>query len=260
MSMMIRQDAQMDLFDINSFEGPTKYVAMDCEMVGVGPRGRRQQLGRVSIVNYYGHVLYDTCVKPREKVTNYRTHVSGLTREKIENGKDFKTAQKDVKNILKGKILIGHSLTNDLKVLHFHQQFRMYDTQKYAPFRTYNKGQLPGLKTLAFKIRNIDIQEGMHDSVEDARVAMRLFVFHRLELEKMNITFDKINHILKQMKKQGRIFDYIEKNSTLYCKITMNENYVSVKKASDLTKLLLKTKWVIPMDLLTRFTYSQHQN
>lgn len=36
-----------------------KIVALDCEMVGVGPSGYRSVLARVSIVNGQGDVLMD---------------------------------------------------------------------------------------------------------------------------------------------------------------------------------------------------------
>ena len=51
-----------------SFQGVTRVVGMDCEMVGVGTAGQESILARVSIVNHFGHVLYDKFVAPREKV------------------------------------------------------------------------------------------------------------------------------------------------------------------------------------------------
>jgi len=59
---------------------------MDCEMVGVGPEGKESVLARVSIVNYYGNVILDKFVLPREKVVDYRTHVSGITKEILKDG------------------------------------------------------------------------------------------------------------------------------------------------------------------------------
>ena len=55
----------------------TKHIAMDCEMVGIGRDGIDSYLARCSVVNRYGHVLYDEHVIPKEKVTDYRTWVSG---------------------------------------------------------------------------------------------------------------------------------------------------------------------------------------
>lgn len=60
---------------------------MDCEMVGVGPGGEESMLARVSIVNYFGKCVYDKYVKPTEKVTDYRTAVSGIRPADIKHGK-----------------------------------------------------------------------------------------------------------------------------------------------------------------------------
>lgn len=62
------------------------YVAIDCEMVGVGPEGSESTLARVSIVNYHGVIMLDRFVRPREKVTDYRTWVSGVREEDLTNG------------------------------------------------------------------------------------------------------------------------------------------------------------------------------
>lgn len=68
----------------------TRAVAMDCEMVGVGPEGEESMLARVSIVNYFGKCVYDKYVKPTEKVTDYRTAVSGIRPADIKNGEQLK--------------------------------------------------------------------------------------------------------------------------------------------------------------------------
>lgn len=59
---------------------------MDCEMVGVGPKGEDSILARVSIVNQFGKCVYDKYVKPTEKVTDYRTAVSGIRPQNINTG------------------------------------------------------------------------------------------------------------------------------------------------------------------------------
>lgn len=56
-------------------------------MVGVGPEGSESVLARVSIVNFHGAVVLDRFVRPREKVTDYRTWVSGVREEDLRSGK-----------------------------------------------------------------------------------------------------------------------------------------------------------------------------
>ena len=55
-----------------------RYLALDCEMVGVGPEGSESSLARVSLVNYYGAIILDEFVRQRERVVDYRTAVSGV--------------------------------------------------------------------------------------------------------------------------------------------------------------------------------------
>lgn len=71
-----------------------KYVAIDCEMVGVGEGGIASALARVSLVNYHGAVLLDTYVKPMERVTDYRTFVSGIEPKHLKDGKQEYTLKK----------------------------------------------------------------------------------------------------------------------------------------------------------------------
>lgn len=64
----------------------SQYVAIDCEMVGVGLSGWRSVLARCSIVNYDGETIYDAVVRPTERVTDFRTHVSGIRSSTIRDG------------------------------------------------------------------------------------------------------------------------------------------------------------------------------
>ncbi|XP_004922283.2 uncharacterized protein LOC101746969 [Bombyx mori] len=154
----------------------TKFIAMDCEMVGIGYDGNDHMLARVSLVNKFGDCIYDKFVKPREEVKDYRTIVSGIRKEDLINGEDFSIVQKEVADVIRGKILVGHSLKNDLNVLFLsHPKRNIRDTSKYKPFKKITKGSTPSLKRLAKEILSIDIQHGEHSSVEDARAAMQLY-------------------------------------------------------------------------------------
>lgn len=154
-----------------------KFIAMDCEMVGVGPNPDRESaLARISIVDYNGHQLYDSFVLPKEPVTDYRTHVSGITPQLLRSARTLELVQKDVVKLLDGRILVGHAIKNDLNALLLgHPKRDIRDTSKYPPFRAVSKGRSPGLKKLAQELLGIAIQSGQHSSVEDARATMLLF-------------------------------------------------------------------------------------
>jgi RNA exonuclease 4 len=65
---------------------PGKYIALDCEFVGVGPGGTESALARVSIVDFNGRVVLDTFVKTAERVVDYRTWVSGVREKDLTDG------------------------------------------------------------------------------------------------------------------------------------------------------------------------------
>ncbi|XP_034482842.1 RNA exonuclease 4 [Drosophila innubila] len=154
-----------------------RYLAMDCEMVGVGPNGQDAMLARVSIVNKVGEVMLDKHVKPRQPVTDYRTSVSGIRPHDIENGEDFKIVQEEVVKLLQGKILVGHALRNDLAVLGIkHPMAHIRDTSRYKPLcKVVSNGHTPSLKRLTMAVLGQEIQTGEHNSVEDARAAMSIY-------------------------------------------------------------------------------------
>ncbi len=154
-----------------------KYIAIDCEMVGVGPDPEKESaLARVSIVNYHGHQIYDSFVLPKEPVTDYRTFVSGITSQLLRSARTLEIVQADVAQLLDGRILVGHAIRKDLDMLLLgHPKRDIRDTSRYPPFRQYAAGRTPGLKKLAKEILGIDIQSGEHSSVEDARATMLLY-------------------------------------------------------------------------------------
>ncbi|KAH8360356.1 RNA exonuclease 4 [Drosophila serrata] len=153
------------------------YLAMDCEMVGVGHNGNDDMLARVSIVNRVGEVLLDKHVKPRLEVTDYRTSVSGIRPHDIANGEDFDVVQDEVVKLLHGRILVGHALRNDLAVLNIRHPFEhIRDTSRYKPLcKLVSNGHTPSLKRLTLAVLGQEIQTGEHNSVEDARAAMGIY-------------------------------------------------------------------------------------
>lgn len=78
---------------------PGKMVAVDCEMVGTGPKGRVSSLARCSIVNYNGDVLYDDYVLPPCHIVDYRTRWSGIRKCHMAKATPFKIARSQVRTL-----------------------------------------------------------------------------------------------------------------------------------------------------------------
>lgn len=118
-----------------------QYVSLDCEFVGVyDPESNHSEhsLARVSIVNLYGVTVLDTFVAQRERIGDWRTWVSGVRPQDVKDGQSlptpigrafiltesddtiaptFKEVQQKVADIIKDRILVGHAVYNDLKVI-----------------------------------------------------------------------------------------------------------------------------------------------
>ena len=162
-----------------------RYVAIDCEMVGVGPYPHRESsLARVSAVNYDGEQVYDSYVKQKEEVSDWRTHISGILPKHMVEARTFEQVQADIAAILEGKILVGHAVRNDLRAMKLgHPRRDIRDTARHPPFRMLAGGGSPKLKVLAAELLGIQIQDGEHSSVEDARACMLLFRKYKAAFE-----------------------------------------------------------------------------
>ncbi|CAI4955736.1 CFC_HP_G0021200.mRNA.1.CDS.1 [Saccharomyces cerevisiae] len=152
--------------------GGSHIFALDCEMC-LSEQGL--VLTRISLVNFDNEVIYEELVKPDVPIVDYLTRYSGITEEKLTVGakKTLREVQKDLLKIIsRSDILIGHSLQNDLKVMKLKHPLVVdtaiiYHHKAGDPFK-------PSLKYLSETFLNKSIQNGEHDSVEDARACLEL--------------------------------------------------------------------------------------
>lgn len=152
----------------------TEEVALDCEMVEC--YGHKSVLARVSIVNLFGRTILDTFVAPPAQITDYRTRWSGIRAKDLINAPSFETVQAQVARIIKDRIVIGHAVHNDFQALMLqHPTDKIRDTSPYFG-KHYCLGKTPSLKRLCYSILGLTIQTGEHDSVQDARATMKLYV------------------------------------------------------------------------------------
>ncbi|PPQ70501.1 hypothetical protein CVT26_014008 [Gymnopilus dilepis] len=163
-----------------------RFLAISCTNVGVGPG-----------VDYRGTIVFDKYVQPTTTVTDYRTATTGITAAHLSSGKSlfdnvilyvlncptadawtFSTIQNYVSNFFRGKVLVGHSLWNDLAVLGLpHPAVDTRDVALYQPFRNALRSphQIIGLQTLAWQLMSRRCQEGQLNPVENARAALDLY-------------------------------------------------------------------------------------
>ena len=173
-----------------------KYIALDCEMVGIGAGGKQSALARVSMTDWDHAVLLDTFVQVPDRVTDFRTHVSGVRAADIKAKNDaameLHACRLKVGEMLRDKILVGHALKNDLSALMLdHPKADIRDTAKYRPFmrpsgRGGGKMRPRKLRDLVKQHLGLDIQVAgeAHCSIDDAQATMKLYQFAKDEWDK----------------------------------------------------------------------------
>jgi len=98
----------------------TQVLALDCERI-LTKEGER--LARVSIVNFYGNIVFDTLVKPCDyhdqqfEVLDYREWITGIKPIDLQHAPSFSNIAPILQKIVRGKTIVGHSLADDLQIL-----------------------------------------------------------------------------------------------------------------------------------------------
>ena len=162
---------------------PSSICSLDCEMVGVGQYGATSSVARVTVVDWSGDTLLDSYVIQKQPVTDYRTFVSGITKEDLDSAVLTLDQCRDlVSRLLYNRILVGHALKNDLEALGIsHPWWLTRDTATYLPFmkkRPHNTAWWPRkLKELAMEKldREIQVYGIPHSPIEDAKAALDLY-------------------------------------------------------------------------------------
>lgn len=106
-------------------------------------------------------------------------------------------------DLIKGRILVGHALRNDLKALLLsHPKQDIRDTAEYQPF--LKEGRSKALRHLADEVLGVKIQDGEHCPIEDARAAMLLYQKKRKEWERNIKDFARLKQKQKKRKSKKR--------------------------------------------------------
>ena len=109
-------------------------------------------------------MLLDEFVRPPDPVLNYRTEVTGITSGDLQGARGFYEVRSDVIRLLKNRLVVGHSLLNDLRALEVRvPRSSRRDTQEF--FARYQQIPHPKLKVLCALELGRDIQQNTHSSV-----------------------------------------------------------------------------------------------
>ncbi|XP_045766233.1 RNA exonuclease 5 [Maniola jurtina] len=173
---------------------------LDCEMC-LTEAG--SELTRVSVVNEKHETIYESFVQPFNKIVDYLTRYSGITKTLLENvTKRLEDVQQELRDLLPpDAILVGQSLQVDLHALKMMHPY-IIDTSMIYNFAG-ERTRKPKLKILAKEFLNEDIQSSKngHCSVEDSLASIKLV---QLKLSK-SMEFGDAVHTNRQQYKENAI-------------------------------------------------------
>ncbi|XP_014215920.1 RNA exonuclease 5 isoform X1 [Copidosoma floridanum] len=152
----------------------SKMYGIDCEMCRTTLGSL--ELTRISIVDEALNVVYDTLVKPDNKITDYLTPYSGITKDMLEK---VTTRLSDVQDFIRiflpaDAIIVGQSLNSDFNAL---KMMHPYIIDTAVIFNvTGDRYRKTKLKVLASTFLNENIQNNKagHCSAEDATASLKL--------------------------------------------------------------------------------------
>jgi PAB-dependent poly(A)-specific ribonuclease subunit 2 len=179
--------------------GPDTIVAFDTEFVSLKQpeiqmnsdgdvetiRPRSHALARVSVVRgqgeYEGMAFIDDYIAIKEPIVDYLTTYSGITAGDLDprttrhNLVPLKLAYKKLWVLLNlGCKFLGHGLKQDFRVINIHiPKAQIIDTIQL--FFVKQRLRKLSLAFLAWYLLKEDIQLETHDSIEDARSALKLY-------------------------------------------------------------------------------------
>ncbi|KAI0721382.1 ribonuclease H-like domain-containing protein [Cerioporus squamosus] len=166
-----------------------KFLALSTTSVGCGPGGGTPMIARVALVDYRGQIVFCTYVQPTNPVTDYRTSTTGIQASDLQpadNALPWKEVQQRVAQLIMGKIIVGHTLWQDLSVLGIrHPAVATRDVALYQPFRNAlrSPNHTVGLQTLMWHLMRRRVQENHVCPLENARAALDLYRSYSNEWE-----------------------------------------------------------------------------
>lgn len=216
-------------------ECPPRVFAVDCEMVltTVG-----SELARVTLLEFDEFVgpkatsktsaLLDCLVVPDNDIVDYLTKHSGITPGLLEPvGTRLQQVQCALCSFLRpNDILIGHSLENDLRALHYIHP-RIVDTSMIFRPSDQNKRFKFSLRHLSGTLLKKPIQKGSHCSEEDAQTALDLALLKALKGDDLQVPGFGDNQrksLLRQPFAKQSVAAFIGPNHWLETHITRHPN------------------------------------
>ena len=186
-------------------KGPFYSLDVECVASGFGPQDR--VVGRVSAVHdvFLGDgnaadaatarragpdefdevVVFDELVKPDVKVVSNLTPLTGIGAGELDNARSFEEVRASLLKVLPpNAALIGQGIAKDIEWLrlergvHFREFFDVASLFR-TPVGPERRIITFSLRHLCLRLFGVDMQDGSHNPVDDARYSLRIFNRYR---------------------------------------------------------------------------------
>lgn len=222
---------------------------VDCEMcrtvAGVN------ELTRISIVDEEYRTVYETLVRPANRITDYLTQYSGITEDIMRKvTKNLKEVQKEVSELLPpDAILVGQSLNSDLNAMRMMHPY-VIDTSVCFNISGVRRRKSK-LKHLAqtFLKEKIQENEDGHDSIEDSLATLKLV---KMKLANSIEFGDEILTQHKRMQELASASSGDSINNNLFAHVAKRDKRTAIVTVGDLQprlkQVIQKAKEAAPND------------
>lgn len=171
-------------YDFESLPDTDTFVVFDFETTGFSAKWHEiTEIGAVKVVK--GKIVdrFSTLVKPRRKISEEITEITGITNEMVADAPNINSVIAEFKEFIDGYDLVGHNLSFDIKFLDINLarigksiSCKKYDTLKLAQkyFKGMRSYKLVDLSSM-LKIEHTNAHRALSDAETTAELYMRCF-------------------------------------------------------------------------------------
>lgn len=221
----------------------TNYVVFDIETTGLDSFNNEIiEIGAIKVVDNEIVDTFQSFIKPRCKISNFITNLTGITNEMVKDARDAKNVLLAFKAFIKDEILVGHNVNFDINFVYDHMRINhmdpidnnYIDTLRLS--RKYNKRlshhRLCDL-ALLYHINDDNAHRALNDAYTTYYVYKHMYDLYAIKPRKFkvidNIFENKCFNIAGNFSKYTK--DEIEKvilenNGFIDKDITINTNYI----------------------------------
>lgn len=231
-SRFVQSQTTFDVSEFDTFLKPKVkslyfLVALDCEMM-ICKTGK--QVGRVSMLDHTGSVIYHTFVKPASPVVDYLEQYSGLNAKNTRDGVSLERLRSDLLGIIgTDTYVLGHGIENDLEALNLYTE-NVIDTS-YLYLNT--DGYKVKLCELSRRHFGKSIQKTAHCPTEDAMCCLKLLAYKIAQLKNFYDPQGSVMKLGMALETVESLKDVPERKGLFMCKVS-NIDFDELKRREDM--------------------------